>query len=243
MDNTKRAFALTVMIFIVLLLLVGNNLRELQKSVAVLSDKIDRLSSHIDSLEGKIEDFEIRISINKRQIENLEHTCNAVLAEFGGLMKVIEDGWSIIQTYNPHVSADQVIEYSLINYCYAKKYNFKPELGLHVMGIEHGYQHGRNGSCGERGPGHHMPATANWIASRLGRTDFDFYTDMWDLHTGIEFTYFYLDYQRQLWGADLSLIIAGYNAGQGNVRKYGGVPPFECTQWYVQKINERVVSL
>ena len=42
----------------------------------------------------------------------------------------------------------------------------------------------------------------------------------------------------ELYGGDLSLVAAAYNAGVGAVTQYGGVPPYAETQDYVAKVEE-----
>jgi soluble lytic murein transglycosylase-like protein len=79
-----------------------------------------------------------------------------------------------------------------------------------------------------------MPATA----VRFGVTDI--YDPQQNIEAGVKYMRWLLD----TFGGDLRLALAGYNAGEGAVMKYGyQIPPYNETQEYVRRILSKYNSI
>ncbi|MDV2450019.1 lytic transglycosylase domain-containing protein [Xanthomonas hortorum] len=72
-----------------------------------------------------------------------------------------------------------------------------------------------------------MPGTAR----RFGVSDA--YDASQNIRGGVQ----YLSWLLKRFNGDLTLAAAGYNAGEGAVDRYGGVPPYSETQRYVQRVG------
>ncbi|MCI0654708.1 MAG: transglycosylase SLT domain-containing protein [Methylococcaceae bacterium] len=62
-------------------------------------------------------------------------------------------------------------------------------------------------------------------------------SDPWDPIENIIGGTAYLHWLTRHFSGDLKLVLAGYNAGEGAVEKYHGVPPYQETQLYVKRIT------
>lgn len=108
----------------------------------------------------------------------------------------------------------------------AETYGISYDLLKAVAYAESGYNANATSYCGAQGIMQLMPSTAQSLGV----------TDAYDPYQNIMGGAKLLSQLSNLYDGDTSLILAAYNAGSGNVAKYGGIPPFKETQNYVAKI-------
>jgi len=104
-----------------------------------------------------------------------------------------------------------------------------PRLIHAVIWQESKYKPSAVSGAGAQGMMQLMPATAK----RFGCTDAG------DAEQNIAAGTKYLHWLLKRFSGDVTLALAAYNAGEGSVDKYAGVPPFGETQNYVRIITER----
>ena len=61
--------------------------------------------------------------------------------------------------------------------------------------------------------------------------------DSFDPHQNVDGGVRHIRDLLQSFGGDVTLAVAAYNAGEGAVRSYGGVPPFAETREYVRRVR------
>ena len=114
----------------------------------------------------------------------------------------------------------------------APEYRLDPALVLAVIRAESNFNPHARSPKDARGLMQLIPDTAK----RFG------VSDIWDpvqnLRGGMAYLRWLLDYFK----GDMRLALAGYNAGEQAVVSYGGVPPYDETQNYLQRILAQLAS-
>jgi Soluble lytic murein transglycosylase and related regulatory proteins (some contain LysM/invasin domains) len=108
----------------------------------------------------------------------------------------------------------------------AGQYNVPVELLKAVGKAESDFNSKAVSRCGAQGIMQLMPSTAKGLGV----------SDSFDAQQNIMGGAKYLSGLLQKYNGNKGLALAAYNAGSGNVKKYGGIPPFEETQNYVKKV-------
>lgn len=131
----------------------------------------------------------------------------------------------LVAWYNPQLSwgqaywiAGQVLRWSLA-------LGVDPRLVMAVIAVESRFRHNTVSPKGAIGFGQLIPRTAAGMGIDPGDPLHNIYGTARKLRELLVAT-----------GSRLDLALAGYNAGLGAVRRYGGIPPYRETQQYVYKV-------
>lgn len=108
----------------------------------------------------------------------------------------------------------------------AAKYDVDPALVAAVIEQESKFRTRARSQMGAQGLMQLMPRTGRWMGA----------TNLYDPAQNVDAGVKYIKYLSGRFDGDLQNTIAAYNAGEGNVNRYGGVPPFRETQTYVRHV-------
>jgi hypothetical protein len=115
-------------------------------------------------------------------------------------------------------------------YTAARRHGVDPELVAAVVRAESAFDARAVSAKGARGLMQLMPATARRFGLAPERA--------FDAAANVEAGTRYLAWLLERFEGNLALALAAYNAGEGTVERYGGVPPFRETRSYVRRVFE-----
>ena len=135
---------------------------------------------------------------------------------------------SVLPSYSRNKNAfDQLIRQA------AQQHGISEGLIKAVMHTESGFNINARSPVGAQGLMQLMPATARRFKV----------SNAYDPQQNILGGAKYLSWLLKRFNGNTQLAVAAYNAGEGNVDKYGGVPPFRETQDYVRRVTSRYQNL
>jgi len=119
------------------------------------------------------------------------------------------------------------VPFGSIIYREAKKNDLRPELVAAIVQQESKFKPTARSGAGAVGLMQLVPRTGRWMGAR------DLTNPAQNIQAGAK----YLKYLHDRFDGNETKVIAAYNAGEGNVKRFGGVPPFRETRQYVKKVR------
>lgn len=147
---------------------------------------------------------------------------------------------NILKVFYPLYHKDLIFKY-------AEKNNLDPYLIAAMIKVESKFDSEATSRQGARGLMQIMPETGEWVAEQLGNDDFDV-ADLYEPEVNIRFGSWYLAHLKNFFDDNLTVVIAAYNGGQGNVNQWLELDewtgkhkdhkqiPFPETRDYVEKV-------
>lgn len=114
----------------------------------------------------------------------------------------------------------------------APKYRLDPDLVMAVIAVESAFQANAISSANAQGLMQLIPATASRFGVR----------DPFNPRDNIQGGMAYLRWLLNKFKGNVTFAFAAYNAGEGAVQRYKGIPPYKETQNYVRKLRKLYVK-
>jgi soluble lytic murein transglycosylase-like protein len=119
------------------------------------------------------------------------------------------------------------IPFGQLIYKEAVKNDLDPALVAAVVKTESRFIPTARSGAGAQGLMQLVPRTGRWMGAK------NLMNPTQNVQAGTK----YLKYLNERFDGDETKVIAAYNAGEGNVKRFGGVPPFKETRSYVKKVR------
>ena len=140
----------------------------------------------------------------------------------------LQEAASLILEVNTGLGAPQS-PYGQLIYDIAIRHSINPQLVAALIRVESSFNPRAVSRKGAYGLMQLLPATARRFGVQKKR---DLLDPVKNLEAGVR----YLKWLTERFGGNTQMTLAAYNAGEGAVDRFGGIPPYRETQNYVKKI-------
>ena len=179
--------------------------------------------SRIEAVRQRITDIETKVGMRPQKAEALQQPSFEKMLHTE--LKKGKTSPAIIDAETKPLGTTAAGEYEALITEAAAKYNVDPHLVAAVAQTESDFSQAARSDAGAIGVMQLMPDTA----AALG-------VDPYDVKGNIEGGTQYLRQMLDTFGGDVTKAVAAYNAGPQAVKEYGGVPPYNETVGYVNKV-------
>lgn len=211
---------------------IGAPLKMIQQNAPrTAGGKQTALETTTSSIDGKLaRDLRAAQSIARQVAGGVEGAVAGVESVVKSPLQVIAEAPKKLSLVTEKVREDffhKEVPFGSIIYKEAKKHNVRPELVAAVVQAESRFRPTARSGSGAVGLMQLVPRTGRWMGAR------DLTNPAQNIAAGTK----YLKYLSERFDGNETKMIAAYNAGEGNVQRFNGVPPFRETRNYVAKVR------
>ncbi|WP_318247529.1 phage tail tape measure protein [Cytobacillus kochii] len=197
---------------------------ELEKQNAIQNQFPTHSKKYQDSLKKELSLLEKKKDLLEAQSKSLEKQIKSGKIQQTGIITTSSPTATTVSTSSR--SGSYSGQYASIINQAASKYGVDANLVAAIIKAESGFNSNARSHAGAMGLMQLMPGTARGLGV----------SNAYDPYQNIMGGTKYIKQMLDANNGNIQLALASYNAGLGNVRKYGGIPPFAETQKYVPKV-------